>query len=357
MKKTFYIMILGLTIMTSSLLLGSCSRISEVTKEQNIEQNSEIPAEPEKMKVAVAATPLSLVKTAIHDNEESEVVLQQISKSSYIAKAQYNLKIELGMTARHNISNISTDEKIFFEIADSNVATIDTSGVITAKHVGRTSVFVCSDSGVLYKINIEVVEPEQSDESRFSVADKQKEKGIVGESFVNTKKAQDEKGEIFKESLGNYSLLTDLWEITWGFVMITVDEENLYSNVAGANGKATNATGIRTDSTVLTEMAVDYDWERTGDIYVHIASAQNPKQRWTVNDKEQSEGAEIMFMSADGSDEQTFSFDACGDGFCIRSSKGLFLTSDGGVLKLTKDASKAVQFTFYAVNLEDESED
>ncbi len=78
---------------------------------------------------------------------------------------KYNYTIDKGKTAQAKViyspsDNLKLDDKeVTYEIKDTNIATVDSNGLITAKNAGTTTITIKNASGLEYTSNIKVVIP------------------------------------------------------------------------------------------------------------------------------------------------------------------------------------------------------
>lgn len=113
--------------------------------------------------VMVIAIALCLIVLSRRDSEEStpEEIIPVSSESttskSFVPESSYEINLQVGQTCNAEITDFETDSTPIWMSSDNSIATVDSSGVITAVSEGTCTVTVAImdiDQNIIVTVNV-----------------------------------------------------------------------------------------------------------------------------------------------------------------------------------------------------------
>lgn len=111
--------------------------------------------------VMVIAIALCLIVLSRRDNEsnpeESISVSTEESSKSFVPESSYEINLQVGQTCNAEITDFETDSTPIWMSSDNSIATVDSSGVITAVSEGTCTVTVAImdiDQNIIVTVNV-----------------------------------------------------------------------------------------------------------------------------------------------------------------------------------------------------------
>lgn len=111
--------------------------------------------------VMVIAIALCLIVLYRRDNEsnpeESISVSTEESSKSFVPESSYEINLQVGQTCNAEITDFETDSTPIWMSSDNSIATVDSSGVITAVSEGTCTVTVAImdiDQNIIVTVNV-----------------------------------------------------------------------------------------------------------------------------------------------------------------------------------------------------------
>ena len=111
--------------------------------------------------VMVIAIALCLIVLSRRDNEsnpeESISVLTEESSKSFVPESSYEINLQVGQTCNAEITDFETDSTPIWMSSDNSIATVDSSGVITAVSEGTCTITVAImdiDQNIIVTVNV-----------------------------------------------------------------------------------------------------------------------------------------------------------------------------------------------------------
>lgn len=111
--------------------------------------------------VMVITIALCLIVLSRRDNEsnpeESISVSTEESSKSFVPESSYEINLQVGQTCNAEITDFETDSTPIWMSSDNSIATVDSSGVITAVSEGTCTVTVAImdiDQNIIVTVNV-----------------------------------------------------------------------------------------------------------------------------------------------------------------------------------------------------------
>ena len=111
--------------------------------------------------VMVITIALCLIVLSRRDNEsnpeESISVSTEESSKSFVPESSYEINLQVGQTCNAEITDFETDSTPIWMSSDNSIATVDSSGVITAVSEGTCTVTVAImdiDQNIVVTVNV-----------------------------------------------------------------------------------------------------------------------------------------------------------------------------------------------------------
>lgn len=111
--------------------------------------------------VMVIAIALCLIVLSRRENEsnpeESISVSTEESSKSFVPESSYEINLQVGQTCNAEITDFETDSTPIWMSSDNSIATVDSSGVITAVSEGTCTVTVAImdiDQNIIVTVNV-----------------------------------------------------------------------------------------------------------------------------------------------------------------------------------------------------------
>lgn len=110
------------------------------------------------MVIAIALCLIVLYRRENESNpEESISVSTEESSKSFVPESSYEINLQVGQTCNAEITDFETDSTPIWMSSDNSIATVDSSGVITAVSEGTCTVTVAImdiDQNIIVTVNV-----------------------------------------------------------------------------------------------------------------------------------------------------------------------------------------------------------
>lgn len=107
--------------------------------------------------IALCLIIISRYKSEEGSPEESISVSTEESSKSFVPESSYEINLQVGQTCNAEITDFETDSTPIWMSSDNSIATVDSSGVITAVSEGTCTVTVAImdiDQNIIVTVNV-----------------------------------------------------------------------------------------------------------------------------------------------------------------------------------------------------------
>lgn len=249
------------------------------------------------------------------------------------------LKMMVGETKTINITGRSIKANVSYSVADKSIASVDKDGVVTARKAGETSIKVVYNYNMTFNIRVRIVNTQEEKTELL------KEKEV---------KQYNESDDLMTK-IGRYERLYGLRNIELKRVVVITEPSLFLYCLNGEGGDTSDGKkAIFNSKTPLEFMVLSrWDWDLSTpdeDVYLYTFLDMDHYNYLCVSKEE--EGADVMFESVGKSNgNENFHLEAAENDcfYLCTPEKNLYIYSDNGMLKVTKNKGKALLFAFIAV--------